>query len=312
MHCRSLIFRLKINTYGMKTTFLACCFLGAAALSAQQLPHTDLLLFSLVKNTDGNWSVVAPKFLSANNPRGYNNQPCFFPSGEIYLTVQEAADTSQTDIFALDAVLKTRTQVTATAESEFSPTPMPGGRQFSVVRVEPDNRQRLWAIPIDRADAGRPVFPDIDNVGYHCWLRDTLCALYLVGNGPANPDRLVLAGTRGKKPLWIASGIGRCLLKTPDDKLAFVQKATEQTWLLKTYDLRTQHADVVVKTLPGSEDFAILPDGTYLAGSGAKLYQYKPGVQTDWKEIANLSKYGVKNITRLAYGKDNRLAIVVQ
>ncbi|HNL38695.1 MAG TPA: hypothetical protein PKH43_06170, partial [Saprospiraceae bacterium] len=75
---------------------------------------------------------------------------------------------------------------------------------------------------------------------------------------------------------------------------------------------RAQKSDIVVKTLPGSEDFVVLPDGTYLAGNGPKLYQYKPGVQTDWKEIANLSRYGVKKITRLAYGKDNRLAVVVE
>ncbi|HNM27868.1 MAG TPA: hypothetical protein PKL15_20645, partial [Saprospiraceae bacterium] len=169
-----------------------------------------------------------------------------------------------------------------------------------------------WALPLDRSNGGYPVFPDLGNVGYHCWLRDTLCALYLVGEDNEHPDKLVLAGTKSQKPLWIASKIGRCLLKTPDDKLAYVQKATDQTWFLKTYDLRAQKSDIVVKTLPGSEDFVVLPDGTYLAGNGPKLYQYKPGVQTDWKEIANLSRYGVKKITRLAYGKDNRLAVVVE
>ncbi len=279
---------------------------------SQRLPHFDVLLFSLAKTPDGAWQPAAPRFLSAFNRLGYNNQPQFFPNGEIYLTVQEPSDTTQSDIFALDPVLGVRTRVTATAESEFSPTPMPGGRQFSAVRVEADNRQRLWAFPIDRSDAGFPIFPMIGNVGYHCWLRDTLCALYLVGDGEANPDLLVLVGTRGQKQQRIASKIGRCLLKTPDGKLAFVQKATDQTWFLKTYDLGTQRSDIVVKTLPGSEDFTVLPEGTYLAGNGPKLFQYKPGVNTDWKEVANLSKYGVKKITRLAWGKGDRLVIVVE
>lgn len=302
----------KIIAYTMKTAFAGLFWLLSFSLTAQALPRVNLLYFTLVKQTDGSWQPAGARFLNAFNPNGYNNQPCFFPSGELYLTVQEARDTTQTDIFALDLNLSTRTRVTATRESEFSPTPMPGGKQLSVVRVEADNRQRLWALPIDRSNGGYPIFPELGNVGYHCWLRDTLCALYLVGEDEEHPDRLVLAGIKSQKPLWIASKIGRCLLKTPDDKLAYVQKATDQTWFLKTYDLRTQKSDIVVKTLPGSEDFVLLPDGTFLAGSGSKLYQYKPGVQTDWKEIANLGRYGVKKITRLAYGKDNRLAVVVE
>lgn len=294
----------------MKIKLLPFLLFFAFSSPAQRLEHFDVLLFSLTKAADGSWQPGAPRFLTAYNPRGYNNQPAFFPGGEIYLTVQAPTDTTQTEIYALDPIVGVRTRVTATPESEFSPTPMPGSRQFSAVRVESDGRQRLWAFPLDRSDFGRPIFPAIGNVGYHCWLRDTLAALFLVG-AEGQPDLLVLAGTRGQKPLRIATKIGRCLQKMPDGRLAFVQKATEQTWFVKTYDLRTQTSEILVKTPPNSEDFVVLPDGTLLAGSGPKLYEYKPGLSADWKEIANLSKYGVKNITRLAC-QDNKLAMVVE
>lgn len=294
----------------MQIKLLSLLLLFAWSSSAQRLAHFDVLLFSLNKTADGAWQPSAPRFLTAYNPHGYNNQPAFFPGGEIYLTVQNPADTTQTEVYALDPIGGVRTRVTATAESEFSPTPMPGSRRFSAVRVERDGRQRLWAFPLDRSDAGRPLFPAIGNVGYHCWLRDTLAALYLVGD-QGHQDQLVLAGIRGQRPSLIATKPGRCLQKMPDGRLAFVQKATEQTWFIKTYDPRTQTSDIVVKTLPDCEDFAVLPDGTLLAGSGLRLYQYKPGGNTDWKEIANLGKYGVRNITRLAV-EGARLAIVVQ
>jgi hypothetical protein len=56
----------------------------------------------------------------------------------------------------------------------------------------------------------------------------------------------------------------------------------------------------------------VLPDGTLLAGNNAKLFQFNPRRQTDWKEIADLSRFGVRNITRLAASTDGKLVVVVQ
>ena len=286
-------------------------FLGITTALPQKLEHFDLLLFPLNKQSDSSWSALPPRFLTAFNPHGYNNQPQFLSAQELFLTVQEPTDTTQTDIVALNLPLRTTTRITATSTPEYSPTPMPGGRRFSAVRVEQDGAQRLWSFPLDRSDNGQVVFPNIANVGYHCWLNDTLAALFLVGEGDS-PHSLALAGTGRKQPLRIAFNVGRCLLKLPDGRLAFVQKATEQTWFIKAYDTLKKTSDILFKTLPGSEDFAVLPDGTFLAGSGNKLYQYNPKRQTDWKALADLSRYGVHSITRLALSADGQLVVVVQ
>ena len=281
------------------------------ALRSQQLEHFDLLLFSLNKQSDSTWQATAPRFLTGFNPRGYNNQPQFFSSYDLCLSVQTPDDTTQTEIYCLNPALRTTTRVTATTTPEYSPTPMPGGKFFSAVRVEADGTQRLWAFPLDRAHNGRPVFPNIAGVGYHCWLSDTLAALFMVGENN-NAHYLALAGTGRQQLQRIAFNVGRCLQKMPDGRLAFIQKATEQTWFIKTFDLKNKTSDILVKTLPGSEDFVILADGTLLAGSGAKLYQYNPRRQTEWKEIADLKRFGVRNITRLAVSADGKLAVVVQ
>ncbi len=291
--------------------FLLLALLACTA-AAQRAPHHDVLLFSLSQKTDSTWQPGAPRFLTAFNPKGYNNQPAFFGSNEIYFTAQMPNDTTQTDIWSLDLGSKTRTRITATtATAEYSPTPMPGGKRWSGVRVEEDGTQRLWSFPLDRSDNGRPEFPRLLNVGYHCWLRDTLAAFFLVGENNA-PHVLQLVGTKAQRPQRIASNIGRCLLKTPAGHLAVVQKATEQTWFLKTYDLKKQAADIVVQMPAGGEDVALLPDGTYLAGSGPRLFQYHPRRDADWREVLNLSKFGVKTISRLAVSKEGKLAVVVQ
>ncbi len=282
------------------------------SLVAQGPGKSDILLFSLTKTADSTWRPEAPIFLTAFNKSGYNNQPSFFANNELWLTAQFPKDTTQTDLIALDLLLKTQTQVTATPKTaEYSPTLMPGGKRFSAVRVEEDGNQRLWSFPMDRSDNGRAEFPKIYNVGYHCWLRDTLVAFFIVGEKD-QPHTLEIVGSKGQKPQRIASNIGRCLIKRPDGKLLFVQKSTEQTWYLKTWDPKTNAQEIVLKMPAGSEDFALLADGTLLSGSSTKIFQYKAPRNADWKEVADLSKYGVQKITRLAASGDGKLAVVVQ
>jgi hypothetical protein len=281
-------------------------------LSAQHLEHHDVLLFSISRTSDSTFHLAAPRFLTAFNPRGYNNQPAFFSGHELYLTAQLPEDTTQTDLFSLDLGTLSRTRVTATpATAEYSPLPMPGGNRFSSVRVEENGVQRLWSFPLDRSDNGRPEFPSVKGVGYHCWINDTTAALFIVGEN-GNPHILYTSGIRGQQLQRIASNIGRSLNPLSKTRFAFVQKATEQTWFLKIWDLQKVSGEIVVKMPAGTEDFAVTPDGTYLAGNNAKLYQYKPGINADWKEIADLTKYGVRKITRLAVSKDGKLAVVVQ
>lgn len=293
----------------VKLLFLLLCPL---VLSAQNAGKSNLILFSLQKKADSLWQPERPIFLSAFNKGGYSNQPSFFGSYELWVTAQFKNDTTQTDLIALDLLSKNYTRITATPQTaEYSPTLMPGGKRFSAVRVEADGNQRLWSFPLDRSDNGRVEFPRIYNVGYHCWLRDTLVALFIVGD-TQEPHTLQIVGKTAQKQQRIASNIGRCLVAKPDGKLLFVQKPTEQTWYLKTWDPRSNLQEIVVKMPDGTEDFVLLPDGIYLAANGAKLYQFNPRRSQDWKLCADFSKYGIRKITRLAVSKDLKLVMVVE
>ncbi|MEO6037578.1 MAG: hypothetical protein ABIQ93_04130 [Saprospiraceae bacterium] len=282
---------------------------GWSAL-AQQLTHSDILLFSMTAGTDSIWRAGTPRFLTAFNRRGYNNQPSFFSNNDLYLTVQLPADSTQTDLYSLNLASQTITRVTETAVSEYSPTLMFGGQRFSAVVVNADGTQHLVSYPFDRSDNGRLEFPRVTGVGYHCWLRDTLAAIFIVGQNDA-PHVLYTIGTRSQKLQRITANPGRCLLPLAGGKLAYVQKATEQTWYLKIYDPQKQSSDILVKMPAGTEDFALLPNGAYLCGSGAKLWHFRPGRQAGWQEIGDLSTYGVKNISRLTVNREGKLAVVV-
>ena len=283
--------------------------LGACASYAQQaLPAANLWL--LPSPPLGGRVAERPVLLSGFNPGGYNNQPAFFGPDRLFLTVQTAADTTQTDIVELRLNTREWVQVTATPRlSEYSPTPHPDGLRFSAVRVEADNRQRLWIFPIDRSDSGMPVLPDQDRIGYHAWLDGQSLALFIVGDDPQS-HRLAYADLRGGALRRIAGNPGRCLRRLPDGRLAYVQKATEQTWFLKTWNPNTSQHDILIAMPQGSEDFDILPDRSFVCARGSMLFRFKAGQDSDWKLYADLTPYGIRNISRIAVGPGGALAFV--
>jgi hypothetical protein len=281
--------------------FLFVLLLTNQSFGQQLDPHT-ILLFQM-EGEGRDLSLTQPQVLTGFNAKGYNNQPAFFPNGEIWLTSQWLSDTNQTEIVALNPTTRQLAEVTKTKLSEYSPTPMPGGKEWSGVVVEADGSQRLWAFPIKGGGSGKPLLPDIKGVGYHVWLTDIDLALFIVGE----PHTLVTTNTLKQKRNQIASNPGRCLLKNSKGLLYYVSKATEQTWFLKSYNPTNGKQEIVCQTLPGSEDFALLSGDLVLMGQGSKLYLR---FGESWIQIADLSSLGVKKISRLAV-RGNQLAMVV-
>jgi len=288
----------------MKRPLLLICFIATAFqwAFAQQLPNTNLYVFDLEVQSDSNIVLTNPNFLSNFNPTGYNNQPHFISDDLLYLTVQYPMDTTQTDIYALDLSRRTKARITATSESEYSPTLMPlvnieDVASFSTIRVENDQArsQRLWQFPLDHSTNGRPVMPSLTTVGYHCWLNSREVALFLVGD----PHQLVLADVSREDVTNITGNIGRCIQRMPGGRLAFIQKLSAKSWLIKEIALQ------------GSEDFVVLTDGTFIAGQGSRLYKFNKSIDFSWVQIADLSRYNITEITRMTVNlSENKIAII--
>ena len=176
-----------------------------------------------------------------------------------------------------------------------------------MVRVEADSTQRLWKFPIA---GGKPllVLERIKPVGYHVWLDPNTLALFVLGK----PNTLQIVDVHTEKAEVIAENIGRATRLIPrQNKLSFVHKVSDQEWLIKTFDLGTRQIDSLIKTLPGTEEYAWTPSGVLLAAKDAKLFAWKAGTDKDWREVCDLSRAGLKGITRIAISNDgHRLAIV--
>jgi len=287
------------------TVFFMMCWISSNA----QLPNTNVYLLKMEQVDDSLFNFTNPQFLTGFNSRGYNNQPHFISNNELYISVEDVRDKSQTDIISLDLKNKVKTLVTNSEDREYSPTVLPEQYYFSCVRQENDgfDTQRLWVFPIDRSTNGKVILANQDKIGYHCWLTNETVALFIVGP----PHYLALANTKDETVMKLTSNIGRSLQKLPNGNLAYLHKATETNWTIKELDVSSLRSKTIVAARPKSEDFVVLKNGTIIMSQGHRLFKYQIKKDTRWLEIADFSKLGLNNIKRIAVSPDgNNIALV--
>lgn len=285
-----------------------CLAASALALLAPpasaQVPSTDIFVLEVASAPGQPWRFAAPRNLT--DRAGYDNQPAFLASGSALLYTSMRGE--QTDIYRHDLAAGRAEQLTETPESEYSPTPIDGDRAFSVVRVEADERQRLWRFAID-GSAPELLLPDIAPVGYHAWTGDQTLILFVLGE-PPTLERATVGPGPGER---LASSIGRGFGRIPDDgRMSFVHKRSEHDWWVVAIDPATAERSALVKLRPDREDFAWAKDGSLFLGDGSRLFRYSPDApEAGWREIVDLAPHGIRDITRLTWSADGRrLALV--
>ncbi|HET9368696.1 MAG TPA: hypothetical protein VFO19_00550 [Vicinamibacterales bacterium] len=287
-----------------------------APTAAQTPPPTEIYLAPFVEGEGKTRRVLFLAFDSigvsvrdpiniTNNP-GYDNQPYFLPDSSALL-FSSNRDGKQNDICRYEIASKQLTQVTRTPENEYSPTITPDGRTFTTVRgVE----QRLWRFNPDGSDAGL-AYAHKGLIGYHAWLSPTQLGTFILG-ADGGPNTLQLIDLASGSADVIASNIGRSLHVRPGTgTLSFVDKSDKDVWAIKELDPATRKIKLVTIALEDSEDMAWTPKGAIVMGAGSKLYAWIPSEGDRWIQIADVKKFGITAITRLAVSPDGKwLAIV--
>lgn len=273
-----------------------------AAPAAAAPPGTDIYLLALGEQ-DGELRVGAPRNLT--DRAGYDNQPQFTPDGRalLYTSIREDG---QADVYRYDLERGAVQRLTRTPESEYSPTPLPDGAGFSVVRVERDSTQRLWRFDADGTNP-RLLLAELRPVGYHAWGDAGTLALFVLGE----PPTLQLADVRSGRAEVVAENIGRSLQPVPGRRaISFVHKGSADAWWIRVLDLETREITTLAPTLPGAEDHAWTPAGVLLMGRGSTLYRWNVAAG-EWQVLGELGAAGVREITRLAVSpRGDRLAVV--
>ena len=260
----------------------------AAPLGAQG-PGTDIYLVPLSRSGAG---LRVGTAVNTTARPGYDNQPYFASDGKSFFYTSQRD--GQTDIFRYDRGSKVSTQVTSTPESEYSPTVMPDGRHISVIRVERDSTQRLWAFTLD-GTAVKPVLDSIKPVGYHTWLNWDTVFVFVLGSPPTLRRAELGRGTAQV----MASNIGRALAVVPGRRaVSYVQQDSASGWV-RALDPVTGAGESLVALPAGAAFFAWLGSDELLTASGNRLLLWKRGA-ADWVEVARFSEPGLQQISRLA------------
>lgn len=290
-------------------TGLSISLFVTASLTAQA-PPTQLYVFD-IQVADTSVTLSDPRYLTAFNARGYNNHPNWVDANRLFASVK-TPDMAEPDVYLFDLADQSRTRLTQTASGEYSPKKRFQEGRFSAVRQEMSGRDtvlRLWDFPVDRSDNGAPVISNLAGVGYYEWLNNTQLVLFLV----ENPNRLVMTSSNGDTPRTLATNTGRTFTRLTNGNLVYVDKSATP-WRLMEKNLYQlgEPATVVAEMPDGVEDFVVLTDGSYLAGSGSKLYRFKPATPGNWRQVVDLTYYGLGDITRLALNGRGQLALVAE
>jgi hypothetical protein len=270
----------------------------AAPLGAQT--DTDIHLLSLERSGDRVTVVGPPR--PVTDRAGYDNQPHFTADGGsiLYTSIRDG----QADTYRFQVSSGHTERVTWTAESEYSPTPIPGEARFSVVRVERDSTQRLWSFAADGSDA-RLLLPDVAPVGYHAWIGRARVAVFILGDPPA----LHLAEPGPGPGREVVVGIGRSLQRVPARHAVSFTRQAGDDWWIEELDVATGETHFLASLLGPDDYHAWTPDGALLTAHGTGIYQW---LESDgWQQIADLSPDGAGPVSRLAVSPDGRLLAVV-
>lgn len=268
--------------------------------SLRSQPSTDIFLMDI--NVEYG-KIELDNVQNITNRKGYDNQPAFDEScSYIYYT---SIRDSQSNVYLYDILNKKTRQLTFTAESEYSPTPMIDG-SFSSVRVDLEGLQHLWLIRAYPYRAEK-VFDDITGIGYHEWLNENELALFIVGK----PHELHIAQRDKGISKKVAESIGSAIHKVPGKHaIAYMDLSDSSDCRIKVYDIDKESTKDICACAQDSEYFIMIDENRFLSGSGAKLMMFDTQVKT-WEQVADLSAYKGLDFYRLSLSPDKKkLALV--
>ena len=280
-----------------------------------QLPASQIYQLAIIKDAQQNKRLQHLTLLTSKNPNGYNNHPHL--SGDSLLFYSSAPEgTLNPDIYKLNLLNGKLIPFTKTPEGEYSAITGSNKKDIYVLRMEfwpDDTLQRIWTLPLNGQNQGKPLFVNQTNIGYFRWVFDHGMITFELGN----PQTLWYRKIDGTVSTMITQLPGRCFRVTETGALYYLQKAKpgEPSFIYKTKAIYTSESPKIPIIMPlnQQEDFTVFKDGTLIMADGAKIYQFHPDKNANWELLADLSKYSLKKISRMEINElENKLVLVAQ
>lgn len=283
--------------------------LNLCALAEAQVPDTDIYIANFSFEED---KLIFDKLHNITNRTGYDNQPFFHPENK-WLYFSSIRNEGQSDVYRYEWENNRTYRVTETFEDEFSPQMIPGKNAFSTVRVELNQKQRLWQFDILNPSMPELLIPDVERVGYSAWIDKYNLILFLVAQDEKEHELLHVNLKNSKKQLidkHIARGFA---VRHEKKQLLYVSNEDSSNWELKLFNPINMKKEVVGKALAKSEDYCWINTNLLITGNGKVIYGMNMNKEEKvWVPLLDLNNKLSGSIERIAINpKYNRLALVV-
>lgn len=267
-----------------------------------QTGNSEIFIFSVSKS--GN-RVALELVGNISNSPGYDNQPSFGPEGKSVLFTSIRNGNSP-DIYEYFFESKQSKQITNAADGEYTPR---AKDRDTITFVREGNGQAMSVWSYDRrTKAESPALVNKEPVAYYDWNSDGGALVWIRYASMAhfvNPLKKVNAFVTD-----------RVLPSSPQNipgtlKFSFVHRqGNDEVWI-KEFDPETRAVRPIVQTKDGKIDYCWLTDAAILTGTGFNLYRFDEKTDKEWVLFGDLSRFGLKDITRLAASKDGKMIAVV-
>jgi hypothetical protein len=299
---RDLFFLKNLSKKQKNMRLLFLLFLSTP-LFAQVSTNNEIFLFDVI--SENNELRLENGNNISQNP-GYDNQPSFY-SEEVLIYARTFE--GQTEIAAYNLETQKEERITRTGVgSEYSPSRIPETENVAAVRLDTTGLQRLYRYEWETGES-RLIHPEL-KIGYFAFFtEDKVLITVLAGAGM----ELIFLDLKEQRKKKIVSGAGRSLHKIPGTESMSYTAVNNQNeidlYLLDNIDGEPE--SFFLTALPqGVQDYVWLDKNRILAGKDNRLFLYDMLGESEWLQVADLSDYGLKNITRLSVNSaGNKLAL---
>lgn len=267
--------------------------------------NTEIFVMDL-DFSEENFQVSNFENISIN--QDYDSQPFFIDNEQI---VYARTYDVQTDIVKYHLKEKSLINLSETTiGGEYSPQLIPNTTNYSAVRLDTTGLQRIYKYNAF-TKTNILLIESLQVAYYSFYDKNRILSSVLSGN---NLD-LVFSDLKKRTNDTLLTKVGRSIHRVPNNEFMMSYTAINDEKNMDIYQLDINSLEsFFVDQLPvGVQDHIWLNESTLLIGSLDKLFLLDLFGNGDWKLVADLSKYNIRDITRLAvnpYG--SKLAIVAE
>ncbi len=268
-----------------------------------QVPDSEIYLFS-IDEKDGKFIFSNGENISKN--AGYDNQPSFSLDNRSILFTSGRKN-NNFDIYEYTLADKKILPIIASENGEYTAKEFDKNTINFVREGKDDQSMTVWKFD-RRTKKESPALTIKEPVAYYAfnaqgdalvWIRYAFMMHFL--NTEKSVDKYVANYAQPSVPHLIPN----------TRNFSFMQRHPDDSLWIKEFNPENEAVRPIIQSKDGKKDYAWMPDGSLLIGSGSKLFRFDKKTDKDWQELVDLNSFGIKDITRLAVSPDGKhLALV--